>query len=640
MHIEMMDVMRSADELVEIEAFRQAAKTTKFEEHVILAGCFHNYDYMLIIGETYEKAVQRLAAIDYECRTNKALHQLFAGKVLARKSIENKMYFASGTVVQILGWEQEFQSFKELSERPDFAYMDDVENLERVRDGKAVDASMQKLYLDLMPAMNKDRRKIINGQTRRAEDCMVTRLATNEEWLYRGYPICNGDADDPRTVSAWPQRYPMEWIRKEKARYQKSGMLSHFLQAYMLQAVNPETKPFKDEMLQAMDVSPYHWMPRFAIYDPSRTSHQKRTLVNEKSDQYGKVVVSRMGSKILIHESSGRYLQPNEFINDLFLTNAQHHPAKFAIEKNSLDDWLMQPIRLEMMRRGVSLPVKALNAPQDRNKDQFIMGLQPFAQAGDVVLVGGRSAHPQLVAEWCNFPSGSRNIMNALAYAVVVFSGVPMYEDFSGANISEAPNPRLGETIYVGFNATPAEVVGVALVRDGRRLCVAADWSHSGAINDAIKTLAFEVRTTFPRATLQAWVPADVYDQWQRVSLVPALRAEKLTPYRAEHIAVARGCLAERMRNTWHNQRLFVVDRKALLTLNALSTGYALPTEKGGRQSQEPEPGVSRLIAEAIECMVAMLDKTNETADGFPKGANIAHTPSGAAYVSANPRRA
>src|SRR6202162_4409607 len=91
MHIELMDVLRSADQLVQIDAFRQAGKTTKAEEHIILAGCFANYPYMLLIGETYEKTVQRLASIDYECRTNRELNRLFGGRVLARKSIENKI---------------------------------------------------------------------------------------------------------------------------------------------------------------------------------------------------------------------------------------------------------------------------------------------------------------------------------------------------------------------------------------------------------------------------------------------------------------------------------------------------------------------------------------------------------------------
>jgi hypothetical protein len=31
-----------------------------------MEGCFGNFHYMLLIGETYTKACQRLAAIDYD----------------------------------------------------------------------------------------------------------------------------------------------------------------------------------------------------------------------------------------------------------------------------------------------------------------------------------------------------------------------------------------------------------------------------------------------------------------------------------------------------------------------------------------------------------------------------------------------
>jgi hypothetical protein len=197
--------------------------------------------------------------------------------VLARKSIENRVWFKSGAMIEALGWEQELQSFKQHAHRPDRAYLDDPENLERVRDTAAVDASMRKLWLELVPAMDKRRRKIRITQTRRAEDCMVTRLAANPEWLYRAYPVCDRDPDDPAAKSNWPDKYPMEWIRAEKKKYQAAGMLREFLQSYMLQTTDASAKSFKDEMLAFMDVSPWHWMPRFAIYDPARTSHDKRT---------------------------------------------------------------------------------------------------------------------------------------------------------------------------------------------------------------------------------------------------------------------------------------------------------------------------------------------------------------------------
>jgi hypothetical protein len=517
-----------------------------------------------------------------------------------------------------------------LDSRPDRAYLDDPENLERVRDSAAVDASMRKLYLELIPAMDKTNRKVRITQTRRAEDCMVTRLAGNAEWIYRGYPICNGDIDSVETVSLWPDRYPMSWIRSERDAYKGAGMLGEFLQSYMLQATDPASRPFSDASIVECGSAPWQWSPKYAIYDPARTS-------SAKADEYGNVVVSRFGSRIYVHESWGRHLKPDGLISDLFDVRERYQPALIGVEKNSLDEWLLQPVRIEMMKRGISLPLRALQAPQDINKIRFILGLQPFFEAGDVVLVGGKLAHPQLVAEILNFPQGSLNILNALAYSLRMFSGEPIYQEFSHANIGEAPDARQGDTVYLGFTGSPTDTVCVAAIRERSTLFVARDFAAAGPPADAVRQLVAECRAAFPKSQFSVWIPAELHDQWQRVPLVPALRQAGITPYRGEHVAVSRGCLKDRIRTVIRQHRALVVDPKAALTANSLSAGYARQIERGGRTQAEPEAGLSRMVAEALECVVSMLDK-GIGSDSFG-GAHMASNPQGIKFMTALPRR-
>src|SRR5574340_1192664 len=84
-HVEIMDLWACPEELVLIEAAREFGKSTLSEEFLLLEACFGNFNYCLLIGETYSKACQRLASIDYEARNNETLHGLFGGPVLARK---------------------------------------------------------------------------------------------------------------------------------------------------------------------------------------------------------------------------------------------------------------------------------------------------------------------------------------------------------------------------------------------------------------------------------------------------------------------------------------------------------------------------------------------------------------------------
>lgn len=631
MHVEIIDLWRCADELVLIEAFRQAAKSTLAEEFLLLEGAFGNFCYTVLFGETYDKACQRLESIAREAQTNLALAKLLGSNILSRKPNEDKVWFSSGAMIQAFGWEQEITGMKYLDSRPDRAYLDDIENLERVRDSKAVDATMRKIYRELLPAMDKSNRKVRITQTPRAGDCMVTRIRENSEWLSRRYPICNGPIDAETTKATWPDRYPMTWIRAERDAYAAAGMLTDFMQEYMLEVHSSDQKPFSDDMIRGVEIAPAAWLPKVAIYDPARTAAIK------SSDRTGKVVVSRFGSKIIVHESSGNFWKPDAIVQDIFDANEKHSPASIGVEKNSLDEFIMQPIRNKALRQGVSLPVVALQAPQDKDKAAFIMGLHPFFVAGDVVLVGGRGSHPQLVAEILNFPSGRVDIINALAYSLKMFAGYPIYEDFAEDNIAEAPQATARDKLFLAWNASNTDVSCAAVMVVGRHVSVLRDWVAAAPISDAVRTIMSDIRATYRGPQIEHYCPADLHDQWQRIPLVPSLKTLGVRCLRADHAPVSRGTLAENIRMTIRHRRCFSVDKSARNVINAFAGGYRYPALPGGRQGAEPEAGISRLLAESIECLTNTLSKRND-ADLNVSG-HYSHNPQGVKYLTALPPR-
>jgi len=629
MHRDMMDLWRCADEFVLIEAFRESAKSTKAEEFLCLEGCFGNFNYCVLFGETYDKACQRLEAITKEAQGNADLSRLFGGPVLSRKPNEDKLWFSSGAFIQALGWEQEITGMKFGTHRPDLAYLDDIENLERVRDAGAVAATIRKLYRELRPAMDKQRRRIRITQTPRAQHCMVTELRENPDWLCRRYPICDGPIDDPGTKSLWEKRYPMEWVRKERDQFARAGELTSFMQEYMLEVSSADQKPFTEDMIRSVDMAPAAWLPKVAIFDPARTAAVK------SSDRTGKVVVSRLGSKIIVHESSGNFWKPDAIVKDIFDTNEKHTPASIGVEKNSLDEFIMQPIRNEALRRGVSLPIVALQAPQDKDKKAFIMGLHPFMTAGDVVFVGGKGCHTQLVAELMNFPAGLDDIANSLAYALKMFAGQVIYEDFGGDNIAEAPQPTPRDTVFMAWNASTADVTCAAVMIVGRHISILRDWAVPTPIPDACRTIMSNVSANLRGATLEHYVPADLHDQWQRLPLVPALKTLGIRAAIADHVAVSRGTLAEAIRMDIRHRRCLSVDKRARHAINALAGGYKRAALPGGRVASEPEMGVSRLIAEGIECLTNLLSKRQDAGPGV--SGHYAYNPQGAKYLTALP---
>lgn len=630
-HVDVMDLWRSSDELVMVEAFRGGAKSTLSEEFLLLEACFGNFGYCIILGETYTKACQRLEAIKFEASRNMKLLALF-GKLKIAGNVwnENQIELANGVMIEAHGWEEEIRGYKWHDLRPDRAYLDDIENKERVKDAATVQKSMNKLMLELLPAMDPDKGKIRVTGTPLAEDCMIVRLRNNPDWTSLRVPICSGDINDPATVAAWPERFPLEWIRKRRDQMERAGELNGFLQEYMLEAVGTADKPFDGDDIRYAALDPAPWAPKVLIVDPARTVNVA------SSDNTGRVVVSRIGTKILVHESSGEYWKPDEVVKDAFDTSRRYGDATVAIEKNSLDEWLLQPMRAEMLRRGVSLAMKPLQAPQDRSKEQFVMGLEPFFKAGDIVLVGGEGAHRKLVAQIKNFPSGKKDILNALAYAQRVFSGVPVYEDFGSYNIIDGYEPTQRDALALCFNASGGETTACLVAVEGERLVAVADWISPVPPAQAVPDVLQLVRAAFPRARLTAWIPGDVADQADRLPLMTALRTAKMNPMRGAYPTMSRGALSPLIRTESRGKRLFLADSNARGTLNALAGGYCYPISKSGQQSQEPERGAHRTLLEGLESAVFVLTSRENS---LPDDLASARNPQGATYFTSLPRR-
>lgn len=634
-HVSIMDLWRSQDMFVLIEAFREGAKSTLSEEFILIEAAYHNFEYALLFGETYTKACQRLAAIKHEALHNAKLRQLF-GELKGHPWGEDTICFSNGVRIEAHGWDEEIRGFKWLDFRPDRAYLDDIENKTLVRDSATVDKQWSRLNTELIPALDKIKRKVRMTGTPLADDCLLKRAEASAEWVVAKFPICRAPDGaqgleaimHPGAVSMWPDRWPMEEIRREYQRWADNGLAREFIQEYMLIAAQTQGKPFSEDKLIFSEVEPPGWLRKVEIMDPARTADKL------KSDRTGHVVVSRMGSRIYVHESDGGFLKPDEIISTAFDTSERHGNCEVAIERNSLDEWLMQPMREEMLRRGQPVDLMPLLAPHDRSKTQFILGLQPWFEAGDIIFVGPKHKHAKLAAEIANFPSGKRDILNALAYAQRVFGGAPMYPGFGQEHITYSPRLEQDAQLAVTLHATANEVGGVLVALHGRRMTVLADWATTRPPAEALRDISALLRGMFPTRTVTWWVAADLTDQQGRVPLVEAMRSYHLKVYPAGYVAPSRGALAEPMRERDNGRPLLLVSAQCTRTLNALAGGYRYAVGPDGKPRGEPESNISRTLGVALEVLTVEVNK-GHTDSALPDGFGSTLNAHGVGYFSA-----
>src|SRR6516225_9807156 len=192
-----------------IQAFRGAAKSTLAEEAILIQALLRSFHNAIILGETYERAVERLRAIKHE-----------------------------------------------------------IENKDSVISPEAIEKTKTWLLATVLPALEPGALIRINGTPLHPRS-VICQLAADSGWTTRAYPILYKD-DAGAECSIWPERFPLAEIARKRADYARLGMAHSFAQEYLCQAEDPSSKPFTDALIRVEPVV-RTWHAVYAMCDPARS---------------------------------------------------------------------------------------------------------------------------------------------------------------------------------------------------------------------------------------------------------------------------------------------------------------------------------------------------------------------------------
>jgi hypothetical protein len=244
-----------------------------------------------------------------------------------------------------------------------------------------------------------------------------------------------------------------------------------------------------------------------------------------------------------------------------------------------------------------------------------------------VVFIGGYADHSQLISQILNFPSGKKDILNALAYSNRVFAGEPVYSDFSEANIFSGYEVPRNAKLLLACNCDNNVTTVLLCCSDGQYITVLADWVSPLLPMDIIPDIVTLIRSAYPGKQVTAWVPADIFDQVGRNPLVIALKNSKLTSNRSEYAVVSRGSLSPLIRTTMRGRRMLLVEKNAKETLHALCMGYNFPIKTSGETTKDPEKNASKTLIEALESLTYFVNKQQNEVEYTSNAVNATGTP-------------
>jgi len=287
-----------------VQAFRGAAKSTLAEEAIIIQALTRGFHNGIILGETYERAVERLRAIKHELETNPLIFELF-GEQVGPVWSEQKIVLTNGAIIQAFGRGQSLRGSKHLDWRPDRAFADDIENEDSVATPEAIEKTKNWLMATVEPALEPGALMRVNG-TPLHPRCVICQLAADAAWVTRVYPVLHIDPTTGEERSTWPERFPLADITRKRAEYHRMGMAHSFAQEYMCQAEDPSTKPFTDNLIRVEPVV-RTWHAVYAMCDPARS-------VKSTSATTGMAVWSWLANRLIVWDAFAGFWQPDEIV--------------------------------------------------------------------------------------------------------------------------------------------------------------------------------------------------------------------------------------------------------------------------------------------------------------------------------------
>ena len=621
-HEPLLDLLYSEHRWVALEAFRGAAKSTLMEEVVIIKALFREFRFPIILGNSYDRACERLSAIKREFETNDNIAELF-GEQVGGTWAQDQIVLTNGTKIQCFGARQSLRGAKHNDQRPDFALVDDLED----EDNVATEDARRKLKRwfngALIPALDPESPIRVVGTPLHPKSLLEEKMC-DPAWVSRRFPILNFNAETGVEESAWPDRFRLEYINELKQNYIRDGNYVEFEQEYMCRSEDIANKPFQPGMFKVEPVIS-QWMPVEIMVDPARTT-------NVKSARTGYAAWSWVGTKLIVHEAFGAYHKPDEIIAEMFRLNDKYQPVSLGVELDGLEEFIMQPLRSEMLKRGVTLPLAPQHAPRD--KLGFITSLQPFYKAGEVIHAGH---FPDLVGELLQFPSGLKDVPNALAYALKMRGGRPVYSDFTLGHVIPELAPNMRKPLHLVFSSRPSVTAAVLLQFNDGVLKVLGDWVMQGPPSDMVQTICQEA-ILLGGQKAKTYAPADQFDRYTNIGLPQAIKKMGTTPQQLGTTLKAQGFLADWMRKTVNGAPVIQVSDGAVWTRNGLARGYIRKLKTDGTLGEQPEENYYRLVIEAIETFAQWVNSGVAENNNSSFERHYARTDDGRQYLTTLPR--
>ncbi len=418
LHHQIFELIQSKHQKVCIAAPRGFGKTSTINmllpAHQIV---FSDAKYIVPVSCTANAAVEQSENLKMEMMSNEDLIKFF-GILKSDSWSKEKWQTSTGIQIYPRGSGQQIRGMLYRNYRPDLFVVDDLEDPEDVRNEETRKKQWEWFHADLLGAVDKGSQnwRVIVIGTVLHEDSLLNNLFEDSSWEHLRLSLC-----DDNYKSFWPSYMTDEQVKGLAEDFRRNGDLDIFYREYRNMPISTEDAIFSSKHFRYYEETDESFQDQLqkgdieniVLVDPAKTVK----MSSDDSAIVGVGVNTKLNSIYYRDCVSGKFM-PDEIYEHAINMCDKLGSFVLGIEVNSLNEFILYPLRNELARRGKSYIHIVELKPRDKKENRISM-MAPFYRQGQIY--HNRSCSGPLEAQLMSFPRSKKSdIMDAFAYFIPV----------------------------------------------------------------------------------------------------------------------------------------------------------------------------------------------------------------------------
>lgn len=444
-HGKIFDLIDGPDQQVAIAAPRGWGKTSLVALALITRYIlFRLSGFIVYINKSHDAASLQTENLRRELVTNRVIKAFFGD--FKQRDIKNeefeevfskKAWVAYDTLVWPRGAGQQVRGVLFKNDRPGLIVIDDLEDPERIENEEIRKGWYQWLYADVIKSVprigpNAKTWKIVYIDTLKHEDSVLQKLLDSPDWKSARLEACDDDfkstapdfMSDDDVKREWDQHVAAgqtDVFFRELRNLPISTKDSAFQQTYFHYYNLPPEREVRPE-IDLIKVDPELQNDRnletVVIVDPAKTVK----MASADSAIVG-IGIDLSSARLYLRDAISKKLHPNELYDEAFGMAIRLGAKVIGVETTGLEEFIKQPFKNEMFRRGVFFELVWLKArgglDGERGKVLRIKELVPYYRLGYIYHNASCPDIKKLEQQLLMFPrSALWDLMDATAYII------------------------------------------------------------------------------------------------------------------------------------------------------------------------------------------------------------------------------